>query len=158
MNEALLWMETSAPGQLMRDVPWLFPTAEIFHFLGLCLLLGSLLVVDFRLIGFSRDVSIEAVHKFLPITATGFSINLVTGTLFFFADPFRYYQNIAFQLKMALVLLAGINVLLYVLMIRAQIAQTGALENNGKIKSIATLSLVFWFGVIILGRFIPYVE
>ena len=48
MEDLLLNIETSALGQVMRDSVWLFPLAEILHFMGLSLLIGSLLVVDFR--------------------------------------------------------------------------------------------------------------
>ena len=51
MHDLLLRIETSALGQLMRDSVWLFPMAEILHFMGLSLLIGSLLVVDCRLLG-----------------------------------------------------------------------------------------------------------
>ena len=158
MFDVLLWMETSALGQFMRDVPWLFPTAEILHFTGLCLLMGSLLVMDFRLLGFSRDVPVIAVHKFIPIAAIGFGINLITGILFFFADPFRYYPNIAFRLKMLLILLSGFNALCFMLINRSQADQQVPNDTTWKIKLIAALSLLFWVSVIILGRLIPYVE
>ena len=158
MTDMLLWMETSALGQLMRDSTWLFPMAEILHFMGLSLLIGSLLVVDFILLGFSRTVPVEAVYKFLPLTLVGFGINLVTGTMFCFSDPFRYYPNIAFRLKMLLVLLAGLNAFYFALMVHRKtlLPDTGEPENTVKI--VSTLSLIFWVGVIILGRFIPYVE
>ena len=84
MNDILFRIEGSALGQLMRDSIWLFPMAEILHFMGLSLLIGSLLVVDFRLLGFSRNFPVETVYKFLPLALIGFTINLVTGAMFFF--------------------------------------------------------------------------
>ena len=72
----------------MRDSVWLFPMAEILHFMGLSLLIGSLLVVDFRLLGFARNFPVAAVYRFLPVALAGFGINLVTGAMFFFSDPF----------------------------------------------------------------------
>ena len=126
--------------------------------MGLSLLIGSLLVVDFRLLGFSRNVPVEAVYKFLPLTLVGFSINLITGTLFCFGDPFRYYPNIAFRLKMLLVLLAGLNAFYFALTVHRQAVQPDRDEAGTTIKTVAGLSLMFWVGVIILGRLIPYVE
>ena len=158
MAEFLFWMENSTLGQLMRDVPWLFPTAEILHFTGLCLLMGALLVMDYRLLGFSRDVPVNAIHKFIPIAAIGFCINLITGILFCFSDPFRYYPNIAFRLKMSLILLGGFNALCFMLISRSQADQQVPNDTTWKIKLIAVLSLLFWISVIILGRLIPYVE
>lgn len=154
----LFWMETSSLGQLMRESAWLFPTAEILHFMGLSLLMGSLLVVDFRLLGLMRHVSVEAVYRFLPLTVAGFGINLTTGIMFCFSDPFRYYPNPAFRLKMLLVLLAGLNALYFAWMAHRKAVQTGMEATGGEVKIVAALSLVFWIGVIVLGRLIPYVE
>lgn len=158
MSDVLFWMEASALGQLMRNSAWLFPMAEMLHFMGLSLLMGALLVVDFRLLGFSRNTPIDAVYQFLPLTAAGFGINLVTGILFCFSDPFRYFPNVAFRLKMLLVLLAGLNVLYFALTAYGKTAQPGTDGVANRIKTVAALSLIFWTGVIILGRFIPYVE
>ena len=155
MDDLLLSIENSALGQVMRDSVWLFPMAEILHFMGLSLLIGSLLVVDFRLLGFARNFPVAAVYRFLPLALAGFGINLVTGTMFFFSDPFRYYPNIAFRLKMLFILLAGLNALYFALTIHRHTTE----ENPGAaIKTVSALSFLFWVGVIILGRLIPYVE
>ncbi|MCY4364231.1 MAG: hypothetical protein OXE42_18945 [Gammaproteobacteria bacterium] len=158
MYDILLRIETSALGQLMRDTVWLFPMAEILHFMGLSLLIGSLLVVDCRLLGVVRGFPVEAVYKFLRLSLAGFSINLVTGIMFFFSDPFRYYPNIAFRIKLLFILLAGLNALYFALAVRGNSVQTAGGEAGTDIKTVSTLSLLFWLGVIILGRFIPYVE
>ena len=158
MNDILLWMEGSTLGRMMQEITWLFPCAEIFHFIGLSLLMGSILVVDIRLLGFSRDVPLDAVYKFLPITVIGFSINLVTGIMFCFNDPFRYYPNLAFRLKMLLLVLAGINAIYFSSIARASSNAVGAEDSKPKVKIIAALSLLFWISVIVCGRLIPYLE
>ena len=158
MDDLLLSIETSALGQLMRDSVWLFPMAEILHFMGLSLLIGSLLVVDFRLLGFARNFPIAAVYRFLPLALAGFGINLVTGAMFFFSDPFRYYPNIAFRLKMLFILLAGLNALYFALTVHRHTGRAGVEDPGAAIRAVSALSFLFWVGVIILGRFIPYVE
>lgn len=159
MTEILFWIETSALGQLMRDSNWLFPLAEILHFVGLSLLIGSLIVVDLRLVGFLRNISFEAVYKLLPLSLVGFGINMLTGILFCFSDPFRYYPNIAFRMKMGLVLLAGLNVLWFKFAVFPKTIHMSAEEKaNNVAKIVAILSLLIWFAVIVLGRMIPYLE
>jgi len=159
VNEVLAWMETSALGQLVRDSVWLFPAAEILHFIGLSTLMGSLLVVDFRLLGVGRDVPLQAIFRFLPLTLLGFGINVATGVLFCFGDPFRYYPNIAFRIKMLLVLLAGLNALWFKLAVHSRVVAKPDLVDAGTAaKIIAALSLILWIGVIVMGRFIPYLE
>jgi hypothetical protein len=159
MNELLSWMETSALGQLMRDSVWLFPAAEILHFVGLSLLIGSVLVVDLRLLGVIRMVSYQAVYKFLPLSLIGFGINLFTGVLFCFTDPFRYYPNLAFRIKLVLILLAGLNALWFKLAVFAKSVDLSAEDSVGlAAKIIALFSVLIWFSVIVLGRLIPYLE
>ena len=158
MDAILSAIETSALGQLMRDSVWLFPAAEILHFTGLSLLIGSLLVVDFRLLGGARHFPVSAVYRFLPLAVAGFSINLITGTLFFSSDPFRYYPNIAFRLKMLLIILAGLNALYFAWAAGRNTNQAGAQDVTPALRAVAALSLSCWVGVIVLGRFIPYVE
>lgn len=158
MDDLLVRIESSALGQVMRDSVWLFPMAEILHFMGLSLLIGSLLVVDFRLLGFARNFPVTAVYRFLPLALAGFGINLITGTLFFFSDPFRYYPNIAFRLKMLFIILAGLNALYFALTVHRNVAQSGREDAGSAIKTVSALSFLFWIGVIVLGRFIPYVE
>ncbi len=159
INDILSWMEGSALGQMMRDSSWMFPAAEILHFFGLSLLIGSLMVVDLRLLGVIRDMSYQAIYRFLPISLIGFAINLFTGTLFCFTDPFRYYPNIAFRMKMLLVLLAGLNALWFKLQVHPLTMNNPEDADASKVaKLVAALSLLFWFGVIIMGRMIPYLE
>ena len=158
MTDILFRIETSALGQTMRDSVWLFPMAEILHFMGLSLLIGALLVVDFRLLGFSRNFPVAAVYRFLPLALAGFSINLVTGIMFFSSDPFRYYPNIAFRIKMCFIFLAGLNALYFAMTTHRTVNQPGVGDAGTAIKTVAGLSFIFWIGVIICGRLIPYVE
>lgn len=159
MNDVLAWMEASALGQLMRDSAWAWPLAEIAHFIGLSLLVGSLLIVDLRLLRVLPDLPLQAALRFLPLTLVGFAINLLTGILFCFGDPFRYYPNVAFRLKMLFVVLAGLNALWFKLALAtADNVALGEQQVATKGKIIAVASLLLWFGVIVMGRFIPYVE
>jgi hypothetical protein len=159
MHDVLAWMETSALGQFMRDSAWAWPVAEIAHFIGLSLLMGSLLVIDLRLLRVLPNLPLQAALRFLPLTLAGFVINLCTGLLFCFGDPFRYYPNIAFRLKMLFVVLAGLNAIWFKLALATK--DEAALDERRVAtlaKIIAAVSLMLWVGVIVMGRFIPYVE
>jgi hypothetical protein len=132
---------------------WLWPLLEIIHFIGLSLLLGSILVVDLRLAGFLRQIDLLSTHRLLPWAAAGFVMNLISGVLFFFGDPGRYSINIGFQIKMVLVLLAGLNVLVFALKINPRIRNWDPVLA----KTVAWVSLAVWTGVLLLGRLIPYI-
>jgi hypothetical protein len=137
---------------------WLWPMLEIIHFVGLSLLLGAMLIVDLRLAGYFRQIDIMATHRLLPWATFGFLLNLVTGTLFFIGDPARYSINIGFQIKMVLVLIAGLNALWFIWKINPRVASWDAHGDTPKdAKAVAVLSLLAWLAVLLLGRLIPYV-
>jgi hypothetical protein len=125
------------------------------------MLFGSLLIVDLRLIGFAGNLSFQSFAKLIRLTVIGFGINLTTGVIFLFGDPERYFINIAFKIKMLLILVALVNAL-YVPFRLKKIPnnpfQTGNSSIPIDIKLVACMSLLLWTSVIILGRFIPYVE
>ena len=153
------WLETTRLHHLMVDIFWLFPTCETLHFIGLTVLMGSLMVVDFRVIGLIKFVNMKAAMEFIPIAIIGFLINLITGIMFVFADPFRYFPNLSFQWKMALILAAGANALWFWLGEHKDLVKLADGEDAPfRAKVIAALSLILWVGVIIGGRMIPYVE
>lgn len=137
---------------------WLWPILEIIHFIGLSLLLGGLIVIDLRMAGHFRRFDPQATHQLLPLVIAGFTLNLLTGILFFFGDPFRYAVNIGFQIKMVLVLLAGCNVVVYYLKIYPQMRSWGAdTRSPVNARLVAYTSLAVWGGVLLCGRLIPYV-
>lgn len=159
MTEALVRaIEGGAINNWVLSTYWLWPLLEIIHFIGLSLLLGSMLIVDLRLAGFLRHIDLKATHRLMPWAATGFAMNFVSGTLFFFGDPARYSINIGFQLKMILVLVAGLNVLVFALKIDPVI---GSWDPHGDTtvfaKTVAWISLAVWTAVLLLGRLIPYI-
>lgn len=137
---------------------WLWPVMEISHFIGLSLLLGGLLVIDLRMAGHFRSFDPVATHRLLPFVLIGFGINLLTGILFFYGDPMRYSVNIGFQIKMGLVLLAGLNAALYYWKVSPIMQGWDAATPSPPIaKFVAYTSLAVWAGVLLCGRLIPYV-
>ena len=158
MANIINWMENSLLTECVFSTGWVWPVAEIFHFIGLSVLIGSMLIVDLRLFGFFRSISIAATHKLWPWAVGGFLINLITGSLFLFGDPARYAANIGFQIKVVLIAVAGLNALLFIWKVKPGMNSWG---DGGKppvlAKSVAILSLGIWFGILLLGRLIPYV-
>ena len=88
----------------------------------------------------------------------GFFINLTTGMLFLIGDPARYAVNIGFQIKMLLILIAGLNALWFAVKISPILIDWdpyGDTPSAAKISAYVSLSA--WFGILLLGRLIPYV-
>ena len=159
MTDALVRaIEGSPVNNWILSSQWLWPGLEILHFIGLSLLLGSMLIVDLRLVGTLRQIDIHVIHRLLPWATLGFLINLASGILFFLGDPARYSVNIGFQLKMILILIAGLNALWFFWKLNPQIAQwEGHADTPAAAKFVAVVSLGAWFAVLLFGRLIPYI-
>src|SRR5690606_39731951 len=105
---------------------WIWPICEIFRFAGMALLTGTIGFVDIRILGFGKGLPIGALERLLPIGVAGFVVNTVTGLVFVAGNPvggaMAYLENLAFQLKMLVVLLGGLNHALLYLTGRARAA------------------------------------
>jgi hypothetical protein len=143
------WMEQSWLGVAGRDTFWVFPLAEIFHFFGLCLLMGAMLIIDLRLLGFARRVPLTATLTLVPAAGIGFAINLLSGIVFLCAHPENYWPSFAFQMKLLAIFIGGLNALWFKLAEGPRIARA---------KFVAALSITIWITVIVLGRFLPFVS
>ena len=145
--------------QWIQATYWLWPVLEIIHFFGLTLLMGGLIIVDLRLIGFFPTINLQGVKKLLPFVIFGFLLNLITGILFVYGDPSRYAINIGFQIKLILILLAGCNAAIYHFRVEgyALDLSSSSVRPPLTIKLVGLTSLSLWTGVLLLGRLIPYV-
>ena len=158
MELLIAWFESSPTHLWMVEHNWTTMVLEIIHFFGLCLLIGGLLLIDLRMLGWFRVVSVKAFDSLLPLVIIGFGLNFVSGVLFVFYDPGRYLINIGFQVKMVLVCLAGLNAFVYYWKIHPNIDVWSEHENFPLFaRVVAALSLLLWFAVLTCGRFIPYV-
>jgi hypothetical protein len=158
MLDALMdWLVSTPINGLVLNYAWSWPTLESLHFLALCTLMGSLLIMDLRLIGFNRIIPLQAVHSLMPVAIVSFAINLITGVGFLFGDPHTYFANWAFWFKMALILAAGLNFLVYYVTFEPKLVTLGPNDSTPALaKIVGLLSLVFWFGVLSYGRLLPY--
>jgi hypothetical protein len=137
---------------------WLWPLLEIVHFIGLTLLLGSLLIIDLHLAGWVRKTDVTAVHALVPWSILGFLMNLLSGALFLIGDPARYWENTAFRLKMGLIVIAGLNAIWFFRWVRPLMERRYKHgDSPASAKTAAIVSLFGWLGVLLLGRLIPYV-
>ena len=151
------WPEVAAMGTaLIVNNPWVWPICEIFHFVGLCLLFGVVLVVNLRMLGFIQGVAFADLNRLLPWAVIGLGINLITGMLFFLASPDQYTQNAAFGWKIGLIVAAGASLLYPVVSDEIRLLKQDA-PVSMIARCVAAGSICLWLGVIFLGRFLPYI-
>jgi hypothetical protein len=151
------WMQTTWVHHVVLDYAWSWPTLETLHFLGLCTLIGSLLVMDLRLIGFQTVIPLRAVHALAPVAIVSFAINLITGLGFVISVPRMYTGNWSFWAKMICIVLAGVNFAFYYTAIEPKLLKAGPdAPTPFSAKAIGATSLILWFSVLSFGRLLPY--
>ena len=156
--ELFAWLETTIVAETIRTVPWIYPALETAHYIGLALLVGCIMLIDLRLLGVASSLPLKSVIGLLPLAWAGFIINAISGGLIFVYGAAGFSGNASFQLKMILMVLAGINALVFTL---AASRAGGAWLESGDvpavIKAVATASFVLWLGVVTTGRWMAYV-
>lgn len=147
---------------VVNAADWLWPVCEMIHFIGMALLIGTVGILDARVLGFFRGIPIASLERFVPLGVAGFLMNAVTGFIFVAGNPIGgsivYLTNHSLQIKIVLMLIAGINLLAWYATGIAAGAKDTAPEGDvvPAAKVVAGVSLVMWFGVIIFGRLIMY--
>jgi hypothetical protein len=134
---------------------WGWPIAECFHFIGLCLLFGTVGFFDLRMLGVARAVPLRSLHRLIPFGIAGFAICAITGTLFVMTTPDQYLHNPAFLTKLLLMLVAGLNMLLFYL-VAARSVWLAAADGVPPLPArlFGLVSLLCWLGVMTCGRVI----
>lgn len=158
----LVALEQSAVGQAMSGESgsvWLFPIVETLHVIALCLVFGSIAMVDLRLLGLTaRDSLVSKLSaEILPFTWIAFSGAAITGTLMFVSKASTYFYNWAFDFKMLCLALAGVNMLIVNLgAYRTIAAWDGIASPPTRARVAGGISIALWTGVIFFGRWIGF--
>ena len=137
----------------------MFPLIETLHVLAITLLAGTVAAVDLRLLGviLKREKVSEVAEQVLPLTWVGFAVMMVTGALLFLSEAQKSYGNIAFRAKMLLLILAGLNPLIFHSTIYRSVGEwDDAPTVPRRARAAAIASLALWSGIIIAGRAIAY--
>src|SRR5262245_28823882 len=110
-----MWLQETALAARIRDSLFLFPLLEAAHVIGLALVVGTIAVVDLRLLGLastSRSV-VRMASDTLKWTWAAFALTALTGSLMFTTNAVVYFHNVYFRSKIALLMLAGINAFVF---------------------------------------------
>ncbi len=126
------------------------------HFIGLALLIGTVGILNLRVLGFEKRLTGASLHRLMPWAMAGFGINVLTGTLAFIGMPSYYAFDAAFWLKILALLLLGLNAAVFYLTDAFEsVERLGPGDEAPRLaKLVAGSSLFLWFAVITLGRYI----
>jgi hypothetical protein len=159
MDSLFKWLETSALGTTVSQSTWLFPAIETVHVIALALVVGSIAVLDLRLL--DRTWRVRAVTELtqdvLPWTWASFAIAATSGFLMFASAATKYAADTPFRIKMVLLLLAGANMLAFHrFTYRGVTAWDVGTPTPPAAKLAGGLSLLFWIGVVTCGRWVGF--
>ncbi|MFL6564674.1 MAG: DUF6644 family protein [Burkholderiales bacterium] len=155
-------LEASGLGQAMRQWLWLYPAVEIVHIVGIGLLFGSIAILDLRLLGVSRGISVKALARHvLPWTAAAFLLIVPSGLMMFTAHASDFISSPVFVVKMCFIMAAGLNAALFHAIVYASVEvwDSGEMRRLGPPPSArvsAAVSLAIWISVIACGRLLAY--
>lgn len=146
--------------EAMISSKWWWAFLMGLHYVGLALLIGTVGILDLRIMGFAKQLPVAPLHGLVPWALAGFGINVVTGLLAFIGMPLSYTYALVFWLKMSALLLLGLNAAVFYLMgVFDRVELLGSGEDAPPFaKFIAGSSLFLWFAVIVLGRYIQLLE
>ena len=151
-------VEGLAIAKAMRENLWLYPAVEIAHIVGFVILVGSVVMFDLRVLGISKQISVRALARhLLPWSVAALAIIVPTGLMMFSAHAEDFITNRAFQVKMGLLLAAGINAAMF----HTGPYQTVALWDTQATaprvaRASVALSIAIWLSIIACGRLLAY--
>lgn len=158
-TDLISYLENSALADSIRENDLLFPFIESVHVVAICLVVGSILAVDLRLLGLAsvnRPVS-RVTGGILPLTWGAFVVALTSGGLLFISNATKYLGNGFFVAKMFLIGAAGLNMVMFYTIGARNLPRW---ENDARLPLAARLaggvSILLWIAVVACGRWIGF--
>ena len=152
-------IEESSLSQLVQSTPWIVPTVQTLHILGIAALLSCVLMINLRLLGITaKDQSLVAVTaSFRWVIRLVIPFLLITGIIMISGEPARSLANSVFQLKMLLLLTSIVVMWGSHHCLNSDPAYwERSTYRKWAAKAVAILSLGLWIGIVCAGRWIAY--
>ena len=132
---------------------WAFPLTECFHITSFALSIGTIALVDLRLLGLAmkRETPGQLVKDTGLWTLAGLIIVIISGLLIFSSDPLRYLYNSGFQWKIAVLVVA----IIYNYTIHRNVAMSGASPVVGILTG--GVSVLLWVSIVFSGLWIAFI-
>ena len=153
------WLHDLPLSTLVRESSTVYATIETLHAIGMGILVGTITIVDLRLLGLLKRIPVFMLVNLLPLIWAGFVINACSGSLMFISDAVAMSTNRIFLTKMGLIFTGfALALALRRLVFRhmAKWSQGGAIPGSAKI--LACASLLVWYGAITAGRLTAYFQ
>jgi hypothetical protein len=155
LTELMEWLQATSWAVFIHRTPWAFTTIELIHVFAISLVIGTIAIVDSRLLGLAsvRRPFTELAGAVLPLTWAAFALAVMAGSLLFISQATAYFANTAFRIKMLLIVLAGINMLIFELITVRGVQDWDREPVPAPAARLAGgISIACWVLVVIFGR------
>ena len=163
LTEILNAIAASQAAVYLRGSSWAYPAVNALHILGVALLIGAIVPLDLRLVGFIKRGRLKTLAGVLvPVAAAGLALAAVTGALLFMVKPVGYVGSELFVAKIAVIGAGLINIAAvranprWSEIVQADDSLLNPTEPDGHLQIAGAVSLVVWLVVLLLGRFVGY--
>jgi hypothetical protein len=158
-NDIVAFIEESAIAESIREGDTPFPFIESVHVVAICLVVGSILVLDLRLTGVAsmHRPAGRLARAILPITWAAFALAAASGSLLFVSNATKYLGNGFFVAKMILIGAAGLNMIIFHA-IGARDLQQWEKDASPPLRAriAGAVSILLWIAVVVCGRMIGF--
>lgn len=140
----------NAIADTLNNAEWAFPLAECIHIGGFAVGVGSIAIVDFRMLnlGLRHETAARILRYTEPWTIIAMVFVFFSGFMLFLSQAQIYLENLVFPWKMYVLLAA----LIFNFTIHRKVAKMDK-PSPGLSKSVAALSLLLWAAVVFGGIF-----
>ena len=109
------WLQATSLAVFIHQTKWVFTTIEVIHVIAILTVIGSIAVVDLRLLGIAsaKRPFTQLARDVLPLTWAAFGLAAAAGSLLFISQATAYFMSTTFWIKMSIMALAGINMLIF---------------------------------------------
>ncbi len=151
-----IWLAESALGHAIRESLWLYPTMLSLHAVGMTVVVGLLLMIDLRVLGFAKAIPMPSLDRLYTVAWIGFILNLLSGSMLFAGDAPRFVTSVPFIIKIVCIVIGGVLAWLLARAVAAAPGDgSGAMPGNAR--AIAAISMIVWVTAITSGRLTAYI-
>ncbi|HEX5281414.1 MAG TPA: hypothetical protein VFW28_15150 [Micropepsaceae bacterium] len=153
----LEWLENTSFAAWVREDVWGWPVALTLHALGTALVVGFILIIGLRLLGFFRMIPVTSLSRLFPVIWAALLLQFLSGFTLWMSKPARYVADGAFMLKIALIV---VGIILTLQFYRTVNHEAGSWEAQGTVSArgvrFVAAALLVWGSVLIAGRLTGY--
>ena len=155
----LEWLQALPLAVFIHKTPWAFTTVEVVHVFAVSLVLGTITIVDLRLLGIAstKRPFAELSRQVLPFTWAAFVVAVIAGSVLFMTRATEYFVNPVFWIKMLLIALAGINMMVFEFITVSDVQRWNVDQiPPPRARLAGGISVACWVLVIVFGRLIAF--